>query len=272
MDHPELVSAVDFIAAHVLPYWEGYSGTQPRSTRRSATYNHAAPDLSRQAHRDRRVRLAERRLQSQGRQSRPHRAGHGAARFRVARRSARHRLQHHRSDRPAVEDLRRQRRRLLGPVRRVAAGRNSPGAARSSIPTTGRTCCSRSCSACCSRCRSSRMRRRDLRTGHAARRRRRNAAGAWFATVFAFWNGHYFVWGAAFALGLGVVLLIPLVFIALARIEEIAAVAFGRKPRRLLSTRRRSRRTASARKSRSIFRPIASRRRCSRRRSMRSRR
>ena len=44
----------------------------------------------------------------------------------------------------------------------------------------------------------------------------------------AFWNGHYFVWGAAFALGLGVFLLIPLVAIALARIDEIAAIAFGR--------------------------------------------
>jgi exo-beta-1,3-glucanase (GH17 family)/cellulose synthase/poly-beta-1,6-N-acetylglucosamine synthase-like glycosyltransferase len=58
--------------------------------------------------------------------------------------------------------------------------------------------------------------------------------GAWFAAVFAFWKGHYFVPGAAFALGLGVVLLIPLVFIAMARIEEIAAIAFGRKPGRLL--------------------------------------
>ncbi len=44
------------------------------------------------------------------------------------------------------------------------------------------------------------------------------------------WNGHYFVPGAAFALGLGIVLLIPLIVIALARIEEIAAIAFGRKP------------------------------------------
>src|SRR5205085_9613500 len=35
-----------------------------------------------------------------------------------------------------------------------------------------------------------------------------NAVGAWFATVFAFWNGHYFVWGASFALSLGIVLLI----------------------------------------------------------------
>jgi exo-beta-1,3-glucanase (GH17 family)/cellulose synthase/poly-beta-1,6-N-acetylglucosamine synthase-like glycosyltransferase len=62
-----------------------------------------------------------------------------------------------------------------------------------------------------------------------------NVVGAWFATIFAFWQTHYFVPGAAFALGLGVVLLIPLVVIALARIEEIAAIAFGRRPRRLLT-------------------------------------
>ena len=54
-----------------------------------------------------------------------------------------------------------------------------------------------------------------------------NVVGAWFAIVFAFWQTHYFVLGAAFALGLGIVLLIPLVLIALARIEEIAAIAFG---------------------------------------------
>jgi len=61
-----------------------------------------------------------------------------------------------------------------------------------------------------------------------------HVVGAWFATVFAFWKGHYFVPGATFALGFGLVLLVPLAFIALARMEEIAAVAFGRKPRRLL--------------------------------------
>jgi exo-beta-1,3-glucanase (GH17 family)/cellulose synthase/poly-beta-1,6-N-acetylglucosamine synthase-like glycosyltransferase len=61
-----------------------------------------------------------------------------------------------------------------------------------------------------------------------------NIVGAWSATLFAFWNGHYFVPGAAFALGLGTLLLIPLIVIAMARIEEIAAVAFGRKPRRVI--------------------------------------
>ena len=60
-----------------------------------------------------------------------------------------------------------------------------------------------------------------------------NAVGAWFAAIVAFWKGHYFVPGAAFALALGVILLVPLVAIALARIEEIAAIAFGRPPRRL---------------------------------------
>jgi exo-beta-1,3-glucanase (GH17 family)/cellulose synthase/poly-beta-1,6-N-acetylglucosamine synthase-like glycosyltransferase len=61
-----------------------------------------------------------------------------------------------------------------------------------------------------------------------------NGVGAWVATVFAYWNGHYFVFGSAFALTLGLILLVPLVLIAMARIEEIAAVAFGRKPRRLI--------------------------------------
>ncbi len=60
-----------------------------------------------------------------------------------------------------------------------------------------------------------------------------NLAGAWFAAVFDFWKGHYFVPGAAFALGLGVILLVPLVAIALARMDEIAAIVFGRPPRRL---------------------------------------
>ena len=58
--------------------------------------------------------------------------------------------------------------------------------------------------------------------------------GAWSAYVFGFWTAHYFVPGAAFAFWLGTLLLVPLVIIALARIEEIAAIAFGRSPRRLL--------------------------------------
>jgi exo-beta-1,3-glucanase (GH17 family)/cellulose synthase/poly-beta-1,6-N-acetylglucosamine synthase-like glycosyltransferase len=62
-----------------------------------------------------------------------------------------------------------------------------------------------------------------------------HGVGAWAATVFAYWTGHYFLFGSAFALTLGMILLVPLVLIALARIEEIAVVAFGRKPRRLIT-------------------------------------
>jgi cellulose synthase/poly-beta-1,6-N-acetylglucosamine synthase-like glycosyltransferase len=62
-----------------------------------------------------------------------------------------------------------------------------------------------------------------------------NGVGAWFATVFAYWNTHYFVFGSALALTLGMILLVPLVFIAMARIEEIATIAFGRAPTRLIS-------------------------------------
>jgi exo-beta-1,3-glucanase (GH17 family)/cellulose synthase/poly-beta-1,6-N-acetylglucosamine synthase-like glycosyltransferase len=61
-----------------------------------------------------------------------------------------------------------------------------------------------------------------------------NGVGAWVATVFAYWAGHYFVFGSAFAMILGLILLVPLVLIAMARIEEIAAIAFGRGPRRLI--------------------------------------
>ena len=42
------------------------------------------------------------------------------------------------------------------------------------------------------------------------------------------------MFGSAFALTLGLTLLVPLVLIAMARIEEIAAIAFGHKPRRLI--------------------------------------
>ena len=62
-----------------------------------------------------------------------------------------------------------------------------------------------------------------------------NGVGAWAATVFAYWAGHYFVFGSAFALTLGLILLVPLILIAMARIDEIATIAFGHGPRRLIA-------------------------------------
>ena len=37
IDHPELASAVDFIAAHILPYWEGFDASATRSTTPSSS-------------------------------------------------------------------------------------------------------------------------------------------------------------------------------------------------------------------------------------------
>jgi glucan 1,3-beta-glucosidase len=62
-----------------------------------------------------------------------------------------------------------------------------------------------------------------------------HGVGAWVSNVFAYWNVHYFVWGSTFALTLGLILLVPLILIAMARIEEIAAISFGHAPRRLLT-------------------------------------
>jgi cellulose synthase/poly-beta-1,6-N-acetylglucosamine synthase-like glycosyltransferase/exo-beta-1,3-glucanase (GH17 family) len=62
-----------------------------------------------------------------------------------------------------------------------------------------------------------------------------HVVGAWAAIVFEYWNGHYFVLGAGIALWVGMLLLIPLVIIAFARVKEIAAVLFGRAPTRLLA-------------------------------------
>jgi cellulose synthase/poly-beta-1,6-N-acetylglucosamine synthase-like glycosyltransferase/exo-beta-1,3-glucanase (GH17 family) len=63
-----------------------------------------------------------------------------------------------------------------------------------------------------------------------------NVVGAWAATVFAYWDGHYFVPGSAFALGLGLLLLVPLVAIALSRMQEIGAVLFAGSPQRLVAS------------------------------------
>ncbi|MDB5616258.1 glycosyltransferase [Tardiphaga sp.] len=67
-----------------------------------------------------------------------------------------------------------------------------------------------------------------------------NGVGAWVATIFSYQQTHYFVWGSTFALTLGLILLVPLILIAMARIAEIAAIAFGRAPRRLLTPQQTS--------------------------------
>ena len=62
-----------------------------------------------------------------------------------------------------------------------------------------------------------------------------SAIGAWSANVIDYWVTHYFVLGSQIALFVGAGLLVPLIVIMKRRIEELAAILFGAKGRRLLT-------------------------------------
>ena len=62
-----------------------------------------------------------------------------------------------------------------------------------------------------------------------------HAIGAWSANVVDYWVTHYFVLGSQIALFVGAGLLVPLIMIMKRRIEELAAILFGTKPGRLLT-------------------------------------
>ncbi len=61
-----------------------------------------------------------------------------------------------------------------------------------------------------------------------------NAVASWLALVVDYWVNHYVSGGDYVTLLLCIVMLVPLVFVILYRIEELAALAFGRGPIRLL--------------------------------------
>lgn len=61
-----------------------------------------------------------------------------------------------------------------------------------------------------------------------------NLVGAWIATVTDHWLTHYVVGGNMVTMVICLVLLVPLVVVMLYRVEELATIAFGRTPRRLL--------------------------------------
>ncbi|MFG1344691.1 glycosyltransferase [Xanthobacter autotrophicus DSM 431] len=65
-----------------------------------------------------------------------------------------------------------------------------------------------------------------------------NGVAAWLAMVVDYWLNHYVTGGDYFTLALSVVMLVPLVFVLLYRIEELAAVAFGRGPARLVEAQK----------------------------------
>ncbi|MGH6726258.1 MAG: glycosyltransferase [Pseudolabrys sp.] len=231
MQHPELVSAVDFIAAHILPYWEGFSEGQ------AVDQAILIYDKLRAAYPGKRIVIAEFGWPSAGYNLKN--ANPGRLEQAIVLRDFVSRAEAYGIDYNIVEaidqpwkifeggvgpywglfDAARQPKfawsgtitdpdhwRLAGIALLVSVLLSLPLLAMSAVTLWQAT---------------------TLATAA-------NVVGAWSAAVFAYWNGHYFVPGAAFALGLGVLLLIPLVIIALARIDELAAIAFGRKPLRLI--------------------------------------
>jgi cellulose synthase/poly-beta-1,6-N-acetylglucosamine synthase-like glycosyltransferase/exo-beta-1,3-glucanase (GH17 family) len=61
-----------------------------------------------------------------------------------------------------------------------------------------------------------------------------NAVGAWFGVLVDYWLTHYFVLGAQIAMIIGTIFLLPLAVVLLSRIDEIASILFGRPPEKLL--------------------------------------
>ncbi len=233
IEHPELVSSVDFIAAHILPYWEGLSAGQ------AVDQAILVYDKLRQAYPGKRIVIAEFGWPSAGYNM--HSANPGHAEQAVVLRDFVSRAEALGIDYNIVEAIDQPWKTFEGgvgpywglydaarhpkfewtgtisdPDHWKLAGIALLVSVLLSLPILAMSTAT--------------LWQTIMLAGAA------NVVGAWFAAVFAYWNGHYFVPGAAFALGLGVVLLIPLIIIALARIDELAAIAFGRKPQRLVGS------------------------------------
>jgi exo-beta-1,3-glucanase (GH17 family)/cellulose synthase/poly-beta-1,6-N-acetylglucosamine synthase-like glycosyltransferase len=231
IEHPELVSAVDYIAAHILPYWEGFSETQ------AVDQAIIIYDKLRRAYPGKRIVIAEFGWPSGGYNLKA--ANPGRIEQAVALRDFVSRAEAYGIDYNIVEAVdqpwkifeggvgpywgmldasRNPKFNWTGPIENPdhwrLAGIALLVSVLLSLPILSASAVT--------------VWQIVLLSGAA------NIVGAWAATLFAYWNGHYFVPGAAFALGLGTVLLIPLIIIALARIEEMAAIAFGRKPSRII--------------------------------------
>ncbi len=231
IEHPELVSAVDFIAAHILPYWEGFSPSQ------AVDQAMIIYDKLRRAYPGKRVVIAEFGWPSAGynfKDAQPGRIEQAELLRDFVTRANAYGIDYNiveAIDQPwkifeggvgpywGIYDANRQPKfNWTGPIENPDHWKLAAIALLVSVLLSLPILAANAVT----------VWQTALLAGAA------NAVGAWSAALFGYWNGHYFVPGSAFALGLGTLLLIPLILIALSRIEEIAAIAFGRKPSRLI--------------------------------------
>ena len=232
VEHPELASAVDFIAAHILPYWDGFTTTQ--AVDKTIEFY----DKLRSAHPGKRIVIAEFGWPSAGYNMRD--ADPGRIEQATVVREFVSRAEAYGIDYNIIEAFDQPWKTAEGGVGMYwglfDASRNAKFAWTGPVSDPDHWKIGAIAVLLGLLLSLPILARGAVAFGEAATLAvAANAAGAWFATIFAFWQTHYFVLGAAFALGLGILLLAPLVAIALARIEEIAVVAFGRGPRRLIA-------------------------------------
>jgi exo-beta-1,3-glucanase (GH17 family)/cellulose synthase/poly-beta-1,6-N-acetylglucosamine synthase-like glycosyltransferase len=233
IDHPELASAVDFIAAHILPYWEGFDAS------RAVDHTIAFYDKLRRAHPGKRIVIAEFGWPSAGYNF--HNANPGRIEQAMVIRDFARRAEAYGIDYNIVEAIDQPWKTFEGGVgpywglfdasRQAKFSWTGPITDPDYIKRAGLAVLLGLLLSLPILAMSGATAAQALTLAASA-----NLVGAWFAAIVAFWKGHYFVPGAAFALVLGVILLVPLVAIALARIDELAAIAFGRPPRRLTAS------------------------------------
>ncbi len=232
IEHPELASAVDFIAAHILPYWEGFDAS------RAVDHTVEFYDRLRRVHPGKRIVIAEFGWPSAGYNF------HDAAPGRMAQaaviRDFVTRAEAYGIDYNIVEAIDQPWKTMeggVGPYWGLFDASRQPKFAWTGAITEPNYLKRASLAVLLGLLLSLPILAMSGVTATQALMLAvpANLVGAWFSAIVAFWKGHYFVPGAAFALGLGILLLVPLVAIALSRLEEIAAIAFGRPPRRLAS-------------------------------------
>jgi exo-beta-1,3-glucanase (GH17 family)/cellulose synthase/poly-beta-1,6-N-acetylglucosamine synthase-like glycosyltransferase len=232
IDHPELASEVDFIAAHILPYWDGLNLTQ------AVDQTISAYDKLRRAHPGKRIVIAEFGWPSAGYNMQ--RAVPGRIEQALVIRDFLARAEAYGIDYNVIEAFDQPWKTNEGGVGAYwglfDAGRVAKFAWNGPVNDPDHWKLAGLALLLGLLLSLTILAKPTVTTGEAITLAvATNLVGAWGAVIFAFWNGHYFVPGAAFALAFGILLLIPLALIALARIEEIASIAFGRGARRLIS-------------------------------------
>jgi len=233
IDHPELASAVDFIAAHILPYWEGFDAS------RAVDHTIEFYDKLRRMHPGKRIVIAEFGWPSAGYNF--HNADPGRLDQAMVIRDFVNRAEAYGIDYNIIEAIDQPWKTMEGGVgpywglfdasRQAKFSWTGPITDPDYIKRAGLAVLLGLLLSLPILAMSGPTVTQALLLAASA-----NAVGAWFAAIVAFWKGHYFVPGAAFALGLGIVLMVPLVATLMARLDEIAAIAFGRPPRRLASS------------------------------------